>query len=84
MSDLKENIRRFVVSNFLFGEDDGLADNDSLLEKGIVDSTGVLELVAYLEQEFGIKVEDRELIPENLDSILSVTSYLERKLAVRL
>jgi acyl carrier protein len=81
---LKENIRSFVISNFLFGEEDGLADNDSLLEKGIVDSTGVLELVAYLEQEFGIKVEDRELIPENLDSILSVASYLERKLAVRL
>lgn len=84
MSELKQKIRRFVVSNFLFGEEQDLADDTSLLEKGIVDSTGVLELVAYLEQEFRIKVEDRELVPENLDSILSVVGYLARKLAVPL
>jgi len=75
-------IKNFVVSNFLFGQGaDALADDQSFLESGIIDSTGVLELVAFIEQQYGISVADRELLPENLDSIRNVSSFVTRKLA---
>ena len=77
----KQAIREFVVENFLFGEANGLKDDTSFLEEGIIDSTGILELVTYLEDEFSITVEDEELIPENLDSIGNVTNFLERKIS---
>ncbi len=76
----KQAIREFIVENFLFGEANGLKDDTSFLEEGIVDSTGILELVTYLEDEFSITVEDEELIPENLDSIDNVANYLQRKM----
>ncbi len=80
MSDLKGRIKGFIVENFLFGEGgDDLKDDDSFLEKGIIDSTGVLELVEWIEESFEIKVEDEELIPENLDSIENLAAYIERK-----
>jgi acyl carrier protein len=82
-SSLKE-IREFVVSNFLFGQESGsLSDDQSLLESGIIDSTGVLELVAFLEQRYGISVGDRELLPENLDSIRNASAFVSRKLSSR-
>ncbi|MCP4372534.1 MAG: acyl carrier protein, partial [Deltaproteobacteria bacterium] len=71
----------FIVENFLFGSEDGLKDETSFLEEGIIDSTGILELVTFLEEEFSITVEDEELVPENLDSINNVTAFLERKIA---
>ena len=75
-----QEIRDFVVENFLLGEsDNGLKDTDSFLDNGIVDSTGILELVAFIEETYDIQVEDEELIPENLDSIANVTAYLVRK-----
>jgi acyl carrier protein len=80
MSEPKEIIRAFVVENFLFGSDENLEDNTSFLDEGIIDSTGILELVSFLEEEFSIIVEDEELIPENLDSINNVTAYLGQKL----
>jgi acyl carrier protein len=80
MTDLRDKVRTFVVENFLFGEDEGLKDETSFLEEGVIDSTGILELVSFLEEEFAIIIEDEELIPENLDSINYVVSYLERKL----
>lgn len=74
------SIRTFIVDNFLFGQGgDGLADTDSLLEKGIIDSTGVLELVTFLEQRYRIKIHDRELVPENLDSIEKLKRFVSRK-----
>jgi acyl carrier protein len=79
MSDIKSTIRGFIVENFLFGKDDGFADDISFLNEGIIDSTGILELVNFIEEEFHIKVEDEDLIPENLDSINNVVAYLERK-----
>ena len=79
-TEVKDKIREFVVENFLFGKDDGLKDDTSFLDEGIIDSTGILELVSFLEEEFDIAVEDEELIPENLDSIANVTAYLEKKL----
>ncbi|NPV03123.1 MAG: acyl carrier protein [Syntrophaceae bacterium] len=78
---LRDQIRAFILENFILEKPDDLKDDESMLEKGIMDSTGVLELVAFLESTYEIKVEDEELIPENLDSIKSIVSYLERKLA---
>lgn len=80
MSELKYKIRTFVIENFLFGNNENLEDNTSFLEEGIIDSTGVLELVGFIEEEFAITVEDEELIPENLDSINNVTAYLQTKI----
>ena len=80
MSELKQQIREFIVENFLFGDANGLKDDSSFLDEGIMDSTGVLELVTFLEEEFSVTVEDEDLIPENLDSINNVTAYLEKKM----
>ena len=80
MSDSRNKIKSFIIENFLFGNADGLNDDTSFLEEGIIDSTGVLELIAFLEEEFDIKVQDEELIPENLDSIDKVTAFLGRKI----
>lgn len=80
MPELEQDIRKFIIDNFLFGEDDGkLSDDDSFLEQGLIDSTGVLELVALLERTYGIKIEDRELDPENLDSINKLVGFINRK-----
>jgi acyl carrier protein len=76
-------VRTFIEENFLFREDiSDLADTDSLLESGVMDSTGILELVAFLETEFSIQMADAEIVPENLDSIASIAKFLERKLMV--
>jgi len=73
-------IRSFIVNNFLYGASDNGPDYaDSFLEKGIIDSTGVLELVAFIEETYSIELDDEELIPENLDSIANVTAYLQKK-----
>jgi len=79
---LKEQIRNFILENFILENPDDLVDDESMLEKGIMDSTGVLELVAFIESTYEVKVEDEELIPENLDSIKNIVSYLERKLGL--
>ena len=77
---LNEEIRAFVVDNFLFGEGgEKLADGDSLVEGGVIDSMGVAELVAFVESRFGISVADDELVPDNLDSIARVAAFVERK-----
>lgn len=77
---IEQEVRQFIVENFLMGEESGaLKDDTSFLEEGIIDSTGVLELVGFLEETYGIRVEDEELVPENLDSISNICSYLEKK-----
>ena len=80
MSFRKDRVRQFISSMFLQDPAVVLGDEDSLLQMQIVDSTGFLELVSYLETEFGIKVSDDEMVPENLDSLGSIESYLARKL----
>jgi len=82
MSDrIAKEIREFVVTNFLFGRDeDRVTEEQSFLESGVIDSTGLLELVAFLEERFGISVADRELLPENLDSVANVSRFVARKL----
>jgi acyl carrier protein len=81
-TDTAGPVRRFVIENFLFGRDTELGDQDSFLESGIVDSTGVLQLVSFLESTYGIQVRDEELLPENLDSIDRISEYLTRKLSL--
>jgi acyl carrier protein len=74
-------IRAFIVTNFLFGQEgDGFADDQSFLETGIIDSTGLLELVSFVEQRYGISIGDRELVPENLDSLRNISQFVARKL----
>jgi acyl carrier protein len=82
--NIKETIREFVLNNFLKGDRSRkLVDDTSFIEEGIIDSIGVLELVAFLEQTFGFRVEDEELIPENLNSIARLVTYVESKSAVK-
>lgn len=74
-------IQDFIRQNFLFGSDDKIGENDSLLDRGIIDSTGAMELVSFLENEFSIEVGDRDLVPENLDSVAAITAFVMRKTA---
>jgi acyl carrier protein len=74
-------VRKFIISNFLYGQDRSFKEDDSFMGEGIVDSTGVLQLVAFLEETYGITVEDEEMIPENLDSISNVSAYLVHKMS---
>jgi len=80
INSVSQQLRQFVVENFLFGNDDGLAGDTSFMERGIVDSTGILELVGFVEQTWGIQIEDDELIPENLDSLDNLSNYVTAKL----
>ena len=76
----KQKIREFIEETFLFGASDTTVQEDeSLLDSGIIDSTGVLELVAFLESEFGFDVKDDELMPENLDSIDNLVAFVAKK-----
>lgn len=78
--DLKAKIRAYIIENFLFGDAAPLtSDSISLLDEGIIDSVGVMELVAFLEQDFGLTVDDDELLPENLDSVENLASFISRK-----
>ena len=76
---MNEQLRSFIEGNFLFGRSFDLSDDDSLQEAGIIDSTGVLELVAHLEQTYGIVVDDSELMPENLDTINRLARFVQAK-----
>lgn len=77
--EIINTIRNFIIENFLFEEDENLKEETSFLENGILDSTGILELIAFLEETYGIEVEDEELIPQNLDSIANVAQYVRKK-----
>ena len=80
--DVRELVRGYIVENFLFGDESPLTgDGISLLDEGIIDSVGVMELVAFLEQDFDISVEDDELVPGNLDSVSNLVGFVGRKLA---
>ena len=80
MQDTAQDVSDYVVQNFLFGDADALPSPDeSLVESGIVDSTGILEIIEYLEATFGIEISDSETIPENLGSITSIVTFVERK-----
>jgi acyl carrier protein len=77
---IEKEIKKFIEENFIVDGNDNLSSEDSLLEKGIIDSTGVLELVAFIEENYNFKIKDEELIPENLDSIKSISRFIQEKL----
>jgi acyl carrier protein len=82
MDMLATQLRKFIVDNFLFGVESprfAFSDDDSFQARGIVDSTGILELVCHLQERYGINIEDDELVPDNLDSINRVVSFITRK-----
>ena len=79
---MEKKVRDFILDNFLFTDDQSaISEDESFLKKGIVDSTGMLEIIYFLEEEFGVKVEDAEMVPENLDSVRNIVTYLEAKRA---
>ena len=82
MERLIKDLRTFIVDNFLFGDASGrftFTDDDSFQQRGIVDSTGILELVCHLQERYGIDIDDAELVPDNLDSVTKVARFVERK-----
>jgi acyl carrier protein len=82
-ADNERKVRKFIEDNFLFREDRAdIGDGESLLDAGLIDSTGVLELVAFLEGEFGLRMADADIVPENLDSIRAIVRYVESKQSV--
>ena len=76
---LQQQIRDFVTTNFYVADPKSLEDRTSLLDHGIIDSTGVLEVILFIETTFGVTVEDSEMLPENLDSIERIARYVGRK-----
>ena len=79
--DIKEKIRNYIIETFLFGStDEPINDEDSFLETGIIDSTGILELIEFVEETYSIKVDEAELIPENLDSLNNLDKFIKDKM----
>jgi acyl carrier protein len=76
---LQQHIRDFVTSNFYVADPKALEDRTSLIDEGIIDSTGVLEVIMFIESTFGVTVEDSEMLPENLDSIERIAAFVARK-----
>jgi acyl carrier protein len=75
VSDVKE----FIIENFLFGDEEQIELETDFFEKGIIDSTGVIELVSFMEETFEISIDDEELIPENLSSLKNIGEFLKQK-----
>lgn len=82
--DIEKAVREFVTRNFLFEENGNLTAETSFLDNGIIDSTGVLELITFIEETYGIRFENHEVVPEYLDSIQNIASFVERKLTTTL
>ncbi|HAG94791.1 MAG: acyl carrier protein [Pseudomonadales bacterium] len=78
----REKLKNYILENYLFTDDQSaLNDSDSFMEQGIIDSTGIMEVVFFLEEEFDIQVQDEEMIPENLDSIDNLVAFVEKRQA---
>jgi acyl carrier protein len=81
MQDIKARVRSFIVDNFIMGGDAGkFTDSDSFMAKHVIDSTGFLELVSFIEDTYRIVVDDDDMVPENLDSLDNIAAYVSRKL----
>ncbi|MCI0505903.1 MAG: acyl carrier protein [Gammaproteobacteria bacterium] len=79
----EQKIRSYILENYLFTDDESaLGSDDSFLEKGIIDSTGILEVIHFLEDEFKVRVEDDEMVPENLDSVNNIVQFVAKKQAI--
>ena len=75
----RDQVRQFITTNFYVPDPQALGDETSFLDTGIIDSTGVLELVSFLQEQFGIALEDGEIVPENLDSVANIVGLIQRK-----
>jgi acyl carrier protein len=80
VAEIAPKIRQFVADNYLFRGEDSFSADDSLIASGLIDSTGILELVSFLESTFSLQIADDELVPDNLDSINQITSFVQQKL----
>ncbi len=80
---IEHKIREFIVKNLYYAEDNPIADEDSFLDTGVVDSMGVMELVAFIQSEFGIEVAQQEIVVENFDSISKLANFVRRKLRLK-
>ncbi len=79
MENYAARVKEYIIDNFLFGVDgDALGEDDSFLQSGVIDSTGIVEVVAWIEETFGIKVRDMDLLPENFDSVNRLAAYIGR------
>jgi acyl carrier protein len=76
---IRDQVHQFITTNFYVPDLQALADETSFLDTGIIDSTGVLELVGYLQEQFGVVLEDGEIVPENLDSVANIVGLIQRK-----
>jgi acyl carrier protein len=76
-----DKLRAFIIDNFLFGDGSSLTDDTSFLEERIIDSTGILQLISFIEDELSIKINDDEILPENLDSLNNIAAFLKRKIS---
>ncbi len=80
VASVERDVTKFIIENFLFGNAaEAPAAGTSFMESGLIDSTGVLELVAFVEEKYGFKVGDDELVPENLDSVANLAGFVARK-----
>lgn len=75
-----KTVKEFVVEHFLYGDGDQLTEGTSFLGSAIIDSTGILELVSFLEETYGVSIDGEELVPENLDSLINIDRFLQKKL----
>ena len=79
---IENKIKEYILENYMFTDDESALANDvSFIEKGIIDSTGIMEVIFFLEQEFNITVEDDEMVPENLDSVNNIVAFVNKKTA---
>ena len=82
MQDVKNLVRKFLLDNFAMGGNVVIADDTSFMKAHILDSTGFIELILFIEETFGVKVDDAEMLPENFDGLLNIEGYVERKRTV--
>ena len=81
--DIKEQVRAFVISNFFVSDPATLGDEESLLDRGIIDSTGVIEIIIFIEESFGIPVDGKDTLPENLDSVERIAAFIVRNKGIK-
>jgi acyl carrier protein len=81
--EIENKIRQFIIKNLYYAEDNPIGDEDSFLETGVVDSMGVMELVAFVQSEFGIEVAQHEIVVENFDSIRKLANFVQKKLLLK-
>jgi acyl carrier protein len=81
MEDVQQRVKRFVMENFFVSDPSEIGDDTSLIATGMVDSTGMLEVITFLESEFGVRVRDQEMVPGNLETIGRIAAFVERKRA---